>query len=156
MKYCDECVSMNGKPVYQLYQYHRLSGRQRWRGLACLVLAFRRLEINIADLTASKWLRQLLNCPSAAFSCCLDLSLSVLTHENVSLCYDRIEQSRWLSVPPSVRRGAKTLTLRFSQTPIDVINVKLFVVILPINLNLFMPLSVTLTIFQSHSSVKQF
>ena len=45
--------------------------------------------------------------------------------------------------------------LIFSDT-INIINVKLCMMVLHIELNLFMPLSVTLIIFQAHSSVKQF
>ena len=39
---------------------------------------------------------------------------------------------------------------------INVINVKLYMIVLLIKLYLFMPLSVTLTIFQGHSNVEQF
>ena len=39
---------------------------------------------------------------------------------------------------------------------INVINVKLCMMVLLIELYLFIPLSITLTIFQGHSTVKQF
>ena len=38
----------------------------------------------------------------------------------------------------------------------NVINVKIFMIVLVIELYLIMPLSVTLTIFQGHSNVEQF
>ena len=41
----------------------------------------------------------------------------------------------------------------FSDT-INVINIRLCMMVLPIALHLFIPLSVTLTVFQGHSSVK--
>ena len=50
---------------------------------------------------------------------------------------------------------SKSLTIGFSQTTINVINVKICVVVLHIELYLLVTLSVTLTLFQSHSSVKQ-
>ena len=55
----------------------------------------------------------------------------------------------WLSGSP------ETLTLRFSRS-IQITNVKLCMMVLRIKLYLFIPLLVTLTIFQAHGSVKQF
>ena len=48
---------------------------------------------------------------------------------------------------------SKLVALGFTQTAL---NVKLCLMVLLIELYLFIPLSVTLTIFQGHKSVKQF
>ena len=50
----------------------------------------------------------------------------------------------------------KNLNIRIYSGTINVINFKLCVMVLNIVLDLFMPLSMTLTIFQGHSNVKQF
>ena len=49
----------------------------------------------------------------------------------------------------------KTLTFGIYSDTVSVINVKLWMMVLLIELYLFIPLSVTFTIFQGHSNVKQ-
>ena len=50
----------------------------------------------------------------------------------------------------------KTFSFRIYSDTITVINVKLCMMVLLIELYLFGPLSMTVTIFQGHSNVKQF
>ena len=53
-------------------------------------------------------------------------------------------------------RLVENFNIGISSDTINVISVKLCMMVLPIELYLFIPLSVTFTIFQGHSSVKQF
>ena len=59
----------------------------------------------------------------------------------------------WLGKVP---RACQTLDIELFLDTINVINVKLCMMVLPIEIHLFLPLSVTLTLFQGHSCVKQF
>ena len=73
-------------------------------------------------------------------------------HENVRLCNDQCfadQQVGRLSI------CGKNLTLQFLRT-MNIMNIKLCMVVILIELYPFVPLLVTLIVFQGHSSVKQF
>ena len=55
-----------------------------------------------------------------------------------------------------VSRLIKNFNIGIFSDTINLINIKLCMMVLPIELYLFIPLSVTFTIFQDHSNVKEF
>ena len=62
-----------------------------------------------------------------------------------------VEQASWKIV-----RMAKTFIVAIFLDTVNVINVKLFMMILLIELDLFIALSVTFVVFQGHSNFKKF
>ena len=53
-------------------------------------------------------------------------------------------------------RCSKNFNVAIFSDAINVVNIKLFMMVMLIEVCLFIPLSVTLTMFQGHSSVRQF
>ena len=72
--------------------------------------------------------------------------------QNASLCNDQCKMACW----PGVWTVGKNFDIASFLDAINVMIVKLFMMVLLIELYLFIQLSVTLAIFQGHRSVKQF